>query len=157
MDCRWHTVYISWKLVVVPKFLKPQNFKTTFQKYLTCIFLSLRANLKKNSLPWLTLYVQLKTHNAYLCCLKIQQPILYPIEASWKYTLKKHSLFRMYLFIIVYLFDYILNCFSFRHSQSKKKLVQVASEPFTKSDPKRMGNCTQSKLHGTIHILRYHF
>ena len=47
MDCRWHTVYISWKLVVVPKFLKSQNFKTTFQKNLTCIFLSLRANLEK--------------------------------------------------------------------------------------------------------------
>ena len=34
-------------LVVVPKFLKSQNFKTTFQKNLTCIFLSLRANLVK--------------------------------------------------------------------------------------------------------------
>ena len=50
LDCRWHTVYISWKLVVcvVPKFLKLQDFITTFQKNLTCIlFLSLRANLKK--------------------------------------------------------------------------------------------------------------
>ena len=55
LDCRWHTVYISWKLVVVPKFLKSQDFKTTFQKNLTCIFLSLRANLEKNSLCWLTL------------------------------------------------------------------------------------------------------
>ena len=41
LDCRWHTVYISWKLFVVPKFLKPQNFNTTFQKNLIFIFLSL--------------------------------------------------------------------------------------------------------------------
>ena len=41
LDCRWHTVYISWKLVVVPKFLKSQNFKTTFQKiYLAYFYLS---------------------------------------------------------------------------------------------------------------------
>ena len=52
--CRWHTVYISWTLVVVPKFLKPQNFKTTFHKNLTCI-IYLSELTEKNSLPWLTL------------------------------------------------------------------------------------------------------
>ena len=34
--------------MVVPKFLKPNNFKTTFQKNLTCVILSLRADSKKS-------------------------------------------------------------------------------------------------------------
>ena len=43
---RWRTICISWKLVALAKFLKSQGFKSTFQKNLTCIFLSLRANSK---------------------------------------------------------------------------------------------------------------
>ena len=34
-----------------------QDFKTTFKHNLTCIFLSLKAKLKKNTLPSDTLYI----------------------------------------------------------------------------------------------------
>ena len=50
IDGTQYTFHKNW-LYVVPKFLKPHDFKTTIQKNLTCIFLSLRANLKKTSLP----------------------------------------------------------------------------------------------------------
>ena len=43
---RWCTLYNSWKLFTLAKFLKSQDFENTFQKNLTCIFLSLRANSK---------------------------------------------------------------------------------------------------------------
>ena len=47
LGCRWRTICISWKLVALVKFLKAQGFKSTFQKNLTCILLSPRANSKK--------------------------------------------------------------------------------------------------------------
>ena len=52
---RWRNVCTSWNLVVMAKFLRSQDFKTTFKKYLACIFLSVIANSKKPSLPWRTL------------------------------------------------------------------------------------------------------
>ena len=47
MDSRWCMICISWKLFVLAKFLKSQQFKTIFKKNPSCIFLSLRANSKK--------------------------------------------------------------------------------------------------------------
>ena len=50
---RWRTLYISWKLVTLAKFLKSRDFESSFQINLTCIFLSLRANSKKSvCLDW---------------------------------------------------------------------------------------------------------
>ena len=42
---------LFWKLVLIIKMSTSQNFKTIFKYNLTCIFLSLRAKLKKNTLP----------------------------------------------------------------------------------------------------------
>ena len=47
MDSRWCMICISWKLFVLAKFLKSQQFKTFIKKNPSCIFLSLRANSKK--------------------------------------------------------------------------------------------------------------
>ena len=46
VDGTQYTFHENW-LYVVAKFFKPQDFKTTFQNILTCIFLSLRANFIK--------------------------------------------------------------------------------------------------------------
>ena len=44
-----------WKLVVMPKNIQCQDSKTTFKQNLSCIFLSVRINLKKNISMWDTL------------------------------------------------------------------------------------------------------
>ena len=43
--------YLFWKLVLITKMSTCQHFKTTFKYNLTCIFLSLRAKLKKTLCP----------------------------------------------------------------------------------------------------------
>ena len=44
---RGRTVSISQKLVVMPKNIQSQHSKTTFKQNLTCIFLSVRVNLRE--------------------------------------------------------------------------------------------------------------
>ena len=44
---RGRTVSFSQKLVVIPKNIQSQHFKTTFKQSLTCIILSVRLNSKE--------------------------------------------------------------------------------------------------------------
>ena len=41
------SVLLFWKLVVMPKNIQSQHSKSTFKQNLTCIFLSVRVNLKE--------------------------------------------------------------------------------------------------------------
>ena len=44
LDCRWRIIFM--KTGCTSKISQTRNFKTTFKKNLTCIFLSVRVNLK---------------------------------------------------------------------------------------------------------------
>ena len=49
--CWGQPMLLFWKLVLIIKMSTSQDFKTTFKYNLTCIFLSLRAQLKKPLCP----------------------------------------------------------------------------------------------------------
>ena len=49
--CWGQPMLLFWKLVLIIKMSTSQDFKTTFKYNLTCVFLSLRAQLKKPLCP----------------------------------------------------------------------------------------------------------
>ena len=118
LDYRWGNVCTSWKLFVMAKFLRSQDFKTTFKKYPACIFLSVIANSKNPvchdwpcTIVFLLFFLKnimdFCSHGTHLLAFWGFFPLFLFI---FKLSVKKHD-----RYMIMYLCMAIIECFALQY------------------------------------------